>query len=123
MSNNVVLRKNGGFYSVYGDDAFILYYLFHYKIIDDKVGFPLSGYNKVINCLEDNLINYSDSNKNISVNYKKKNNYNKFLNLGKKKHSLDFRINSIMEKINNLSENDIDEILDLIEAKLWMINF
>ena len=32
MSSKVVLRKNGGFYSVYGDDAYILYYLLNYKI-------------------------------------------------------------------------------------------
>ena len=70
MSSNVVFRKNGGFYSVYGDDCYILYYLFKYRIIDDRVGFPISAYNKVVNVLNENLINhqYNDD----VVNYKKK---------------------------------------------------
>ena len=58
MSSKVILRKNGGFYSAYGDDAYILYYLLNYKIIGDKVGFPKSAFNKVINLLEDNHISY-----------------------------------------------------------------
>ena len=46
--NELILRKNGGFYSVYGDDCYILFYLLGYKIVGDKVGFPISAYNKVI---------------------------------------------------------------------------
>ena len=45
----VVLRKSGGFYHVNSDDCYILYYLFNYKIVSDRVGFPISAYNKVIN--------------------------------------------------------------------------
>lgn len=32
---SVVVRKNGGFYSIYGNDCYVLYYLFNYRIIDD----------------------------------------------------------------------------------------
>lgn len=123
MSSSVVIRKNGGFYSVYGNDCYILNYLFNYKIIDDKVGFPINSYNKVINMLDTNHVNYVISSNNVKVNYKKRNNYNKFFELGKKKYNLNYRINSIIEKINNLSEENIDELLDLIETKLWTINF
>lgn len=118
MSSNVVIRKNGGFYSVYGKDCYILYYLFNYKIIDDRVGFPISSYNKVINSLNDNHISYSVTINNIEVNYKKKNNYDKFYELGKKKYDLNYRITTILEKINSLNEKEIDELLNLIETKI-----
>ncbi len=116
--SSVVLRKNGGFYSAYGDDAFILYYLFSYKIIDDKVGFPIVSYNKIVNVLENSKINYIVNDKKINVNFKRKNNYYKFVNLGKNKHNLECRINNIISKLNNLTEDDLDEILILIEEKI-----
>jgi len=58
MSSKVVLRKNGGFMCVHGEDVYILYYLLNYKIIGDKLGFPNSALNKVVNLLEDNHISY-----------------------------------------------------------------
>ena len=53
MNKSVDLLKNGGFYSVFGDSCYIMLYLFGYKIIDNRVGFPLSAYDKVINKLEE----------------------------------------------------------------------
>ena len=121
MSSTVVIRKNGGFFCVYGGDAFIFYYLFGYKIVDDKVGFPKSALNRVVNLLQEKTINYELEGE--LVNYKKRNNYDKFVKSGRKKHSLDFRIKDIMSRLENLSEKDIDKILDYIEEKLWMIDF
>jgi len=114
MSSKVVLRKNGEFYCVYGDDTFILYYLFNYKIIGDRVGFPNSAFNKVINLLEENHISYEADGS--VYDFKNRNNYKKILNLGKKKHSLDYRINDIIEKLDKLNEKDIDKILDYVES-------
>ncbi len=114
--SEVILRKNGGFYSVNGDDCYIFYYLFNYKIVSDRVGFPLSAYNKVVNTLEDNKISYTDKYNNKSSDYKRKNNYNKLLDLGKRKYSLNYRIEKIMEKMSTLGEKDIDNILDYIES-------
>ena len=110
--SSIKFRKNGGFYSVYGDDTYILYYLFNYKIIDDRVGFPISAYNKVINTLEEKHISYDE------INFKKRNKYNKYFELGKKKYSIDYRISCILDKINSLDECKINEILDYIESKL-----
>lgn len=114
--NELILRKNGGFYSVYGDDCYILFYLLGYKIVGDKVGFPISAYNKVVNTLEDNKISYTDKYNNKSNDYKRKNNYNKLLDLGKRKYSLNYRIDNIIEKMNLLNEEDIDNILSYIES-------
>ena len=54
----VTIRKMGLFYNVFDDDALILHYLLHYKIIDNKVGFPSNAINKVINSLEEKNISY-----------------------------------------------------------------
>lgn len=117
------LKKNGGFYSVYGDDAFILFYFFDYKISDYKVGFPLSAYNKVINKLEENCISYKDELNNVIVDFKRKNKYSYFVAKGKSKYSLKNRVNAIVSKLDALDENKIDEILNYIEEMLWTIDF
>ena len=114
--NELILRKNGGFYSVYGDDCYILFYLLGYKIVGDRVSFPISAYNTVVNTLEDNKISYTDKYNNKSNDYKRKNNYNKLLDLGKRKYSLNYRIDNIIEKMNLLNEEDIDNILSYIES-------
>lgn len=49
----VVFRKVGGFYHVFDGDSYILNYLFNYKIVGNRVGFPINSINKVINILED----------------------------------------------------------------------
>ena len=85
----------------------------------NRVGFPLSAYNKVVNTLEDNKISYTDKYNNKSSDYKRKNNYNKLLDLGKRKYSLNYRIEKIMEKMSTLGEKDIDNILDYIESYEW----
>ena len=114
MSSKVVLRKNVGFYCVYGDDAYILYYLLNYRIIGDKVGFPNSAFNKVVNLLEDNHISYEvDGN---VYDFKNRNKYKKILDLGKRKSSLDYRVNDIISKLDKLNEKDIDKILDYVES-------
>ena len=46
----LLIFKNGKFYNVYNDDAFIFHYLFNYKIFkDDKSVFSKTGFIKVIN--------------------------------------------------------------------------
>lgn len=51
--NYVIIRKTGLFYNVFDNDAEILHYLLHYKIIDNRVGFPANALHKVKNILED----------------------------------------------------------------------
>ncbi len=51
----LVIRKNNGkFCTAYGDNANIISSLFGYKILNNnKVGFPESVLNEIINTLED----------------------------------------------------------------------
>ena len=118
MKNNVEIFKNGGFYSVYNNDIYIFYYLFGYKIIDNRVGFPLSAYDKVINKLEELKIDYENKSLDVCKKFKKLNKYNYFLEKGKSKYSLNFRLNKTLLYIEKLEEKEIDEIISYIERKL-----
>lgn len=54
----LVFMKVGNFYQTFDDDAVIMNYLFGYKIKDNRVGFPISSFNKIINKLDKSNINY-----------------------------------------------------------------
>ena len=112
--SSILIRKAGGFYHVFDDDAIIISYLMDYKITDGRCGFPINSIDKVINVLEDNKISYEikDGNK---KSYKKYNKYNYFLEKGKKKIDIDYRINSIVDKLNDFSYDKLCKILDMIE--------
>lgn len=118
MKECVVIRKSGGFYSVFDDDAIVVSYLTGYKVVNGKVGFPLNSLDKVINLLEDNKVNYivKDGMKEVvSKNYKKNNKYNKILDKGKKKYDIDYRVSSIIDKINSLDYDKLCKLLDSVE--------
>ena len=118
MESNVVIRKSGGFYNVFDNDAIIVSYLTGYKIVGGRCGFPLNSLNKVTNILEDNKINYivRENMKDIeSKNYSNNNKYDKILDKGKKKYDIDYRINTIMDKINTLSYDKLCKLLDTVE--------
>ena len=51
VKNIITIRKEGLFYSVFDDDALIFNYLFGYKIINNRCGFPENAFNKVVNIL------------------------------------------------------------------------
>ncbi len=111
----ITLKKLGGFYNAYNDDAYILFYLFHYNIKNNKSGFPLSAYNKVINCLEENNISYNVEGKEEKRDFKKKNKYSFIVEKGRKLYEREQRANFIYDKISDLKENQVDELLTLIE--------
>ena len=114
----VVIRKTGGFYNAFDDDAIIISYLTSYKIVGGRCGFPINSLEKVVNLLEDNKVNYIVKENMIEVNkknFKKSNRYNKILDKGRKKIDIDYRINDIISKLNMLSYDRLDNLLDVIE--------
>ena len=112
----IVFRKVGGFYHVFDGDSYILNYLFNYKIVCNRVGFPINSINKVTNILENKKINYELDGK--KINFKKKNNYEKYLEKGKVKYHFNRDIGKIYNKLDKLNSKDLKEILNFIEGKL-----
>lgn len=118
MKECVVIRKTGGFYNAFDDDAIIISYLTGYKISGGRCGFPINSLDKVVNLLEDNKVNYIVKENMIEVNkksFKKNNKYNKILDKGRKKIDIDYRINDIISKLNMLSYDRLNSLLDVIE--------
>lgn len=116
--NSVVIRRNGGFYYVFDDDAIIVSYLMNYKVSNGRCGFPLNSLNKVTNVLEDNKVNYAirENMKDINgKNYKKGNKYNYILDKGKKNLDINYRINGIMDRLNDLSYDELSTLLSKFE--------
>ncbi len=54
----VKIYKHGKFYNVYGNDAIVVSVLTNYKVINNRLGFPISMINKVIGLLHRNKISY-----------------------------------------------------------------
>lgn len=115
--DKVVLNKHGGFYLVFGDASFVIHYFFGYKIKEgESVGFPLRRYDAIIDKLEELNINYSVPVNNIDKDFGKKNRFDEFVIKGKKKFDIGFRIDQILIKLEKLSEEDIDKVIDFVEG-------
>lgn len=107
------------FYNSFNIDAYILNYIFDYKVLDNgKCGFPENSLNKVIDKLNDNKINYQIIYTYQNPLVKKFGKFNKYRhfydiainNMDKKK-----RIDLLIEKISNANSKEIDEILKVLE--------
>ena len=92
-----------------------MYYLFGYKIINRRVGFPLNSLNKVINKLTDLSISYEVIEEG-KRDFKKLNKYNKYLKLGISKYDKDNKYLSIYSKLDSLDDTDLDKILKYIDG-------
>lgn len=122
----VVLVKIENFYNVYGKDAYILSYLFEYKIVEKEgvptCGFPINAISKVENILEKSKVNYivvdRRNNYDEEEKYvdKQENKYDRVFEKSEKLVEIILRI----QKINNIllqskEDENIKEILDKIE--------
>lgn len=108
----IIFRKSGNFYSVFDDDAIILHSLFNYKIKDYRVGFPISSIDKVTDKLKELHVDYKLDD---IITHFEDNNYENILIESKNKTSLDYKINEIIEKINNASFNDLNKLIEIID--------
>lgn len=119
-SKTLILRKIGGFYQAFDDDALIMSYLFNYKVINYRCGFPISSINKVIEKLEELNINYIlKQEEEIEKDFKRKNNYLKYLDKSKVKDSINNRIHNILNKLDKLDKNKLEELLTTIEDLVY----
>lgn len=112
----LTLRKVGGFYQAFDDDALIISYLFNYKIVNSRCGFPISTINKVIEKLEEKTINYTLKQEQEQIkDFKRKNNYLKYLEKSKIRDNINNRIRSILSKLEVLDRKRLEELLGSIE--------
>ena len=113
------LYKSGKFYNAFGDDGLILHELLGYKYIEYKnsVGFPESAINKVKNKLENEKISYSIYEKdNLLEEYKGiDKNYKIVLSKALKNYDIEKRLTRLKSKINNLSTEELERVIDSLE--------
>lgn len=117
----IKLYIKGGFYYCYNDDSIIISYLCNYKIINNRVGFPINSINKIVNILIDNKIDYIIYNKNniIDKYINKENRYNNILIKAKSNIDINNRINNIVSSLYKLDSNKLNIILEYIERVIY----
>ena len=127
---DLICYKVGAFYNCFGKDAYVLSYVFKYKIKKDSkiatCGFPKGGLVKAMAKLEQNKINYLiiDTRNNYDVDYKMDfknlNTYEEKLKKAKKYVKRIEKINKIQENLEENVENDnIEETIKRIEEIVY----
>ncbi len=123
---DIAFIKIGKFYHVYGKDAYIISYLFSYKLKELEgmplCGFPLSSLNKIIAKLEEIKINYLivDRKNNYEVeensDNKNLNNYTKYFEKAKKYVNYKIRIKNVYNfMLDNVDKADFINIIRKME--------
>ena len=119
----MIFRNSGIFYEVFDNDAYIMHYLFSYKISNTgKIGFPISAKNKVINILDSKKINYTfiePNGDNLTKDFKGNNKYDDILKKSLAIIDKEKMINNIKTEINKLDKNKLKELFDLIKDFIY----
>ena len=124
--NYILLKQIGKFINVYNDDAYILHSIFGYKLVgegkNDKLGFPSTVIDKIIDKLDSLSINYEIYYKKeleSSKDFKKKNNYQKYLDQGLLQVEIDKKVDLIKYKLSRLDlkevNKELEKILDILK--------
>lgn len=118
----IKLYKNDcKFIVCYNDDAYILHSIFGYKLVgegkNDKLGFPSTVIDKITEKLDSLTINYEIYYKKeleSSKDFKKKNSYQKYLDLGLLQVEVDKKVDLIKYKLSRLDLKDVNKELEKI---------
>lgn len=126
---DVVMIKIGNFYHVYGKDAYILSYIFDYKLKEEKdtysAGFPINSVNKIMAHLEELKINYIllDRRNNYEVDQqsdnKNLNNYSKYYEKARKYLTYKIKVEKIYNYMKeNINKKECKEIILKVEEMI-----
>lgn len=113
--NCVILMRAGSFYQTYNQDAIILFYLCHYQIIKNMLGFPIRSLSKVLKKLKYEKVNFIvDDEMNICVNNEE--NYLPLYEKSLERYQLKEQIDQIYSFLNdNIERKFIQKIIHQIE--------
>ncbi len=123
---DILIIKVGTFYYTYNKDAYIISYLFNYKLTQTSgifsCGFPSSKLNSIMAQLEKNKLNYIilDRRNNYDLDNKfdnkNLNQYDKILKKAKEKINYDIRVKQIVDylQLNRDNKKVILEMEELI---------
>ena len=130
---DIILEKIGKFYYSFGKDAYIMAYIYKYKLkqIEKNIyscGFPSTSINKIIADLENKKINYLivDRKNNYrvdeSIDNKNLNNYSKYWEKANKyitaKNKIDYIYKYLIDNIgNDKNDETIKEIGKIINER------
>lgn len=118
----IVLVKFGNFYKTFDEDAKILWSLFGYRIIEDRISFPLSVFNTVISKLTRlglSIIvinNENDINNYITTG---ENTYDKIKEEAYQKYETDGKVNQIKILVEDKIKSSFinyDKLLEFINT-------
>ena len=127
--NTLVLVKEGVFYSAYRDDANIIWNIFGYKHLDNKVSFGQFSYDKVINELVINKISFCIVDKEREY-YRFDGDseiYNSFLNIANKVYEKKKKEDMLIARVRKILHDDsskygkILSFLNNLENKRYMV--
>lgn len=125
----IIMVKIGNFYHVYGKDAYIISYIFDYRLKEEKgtytAGFPINSLNKIMAHLEELKINYItlDKRNNYDVDEKldnkNLNNYSKYYEKARKQVVYKIKIEKIHNYMKeNINKKECKEIILKIEEMI-----
>ena len=116
--NCVILMCAGSFYRTYDHDAIILFYLCHYQVIKNMLGFPIHSLSKVLKELKCEEVNFIvDDEINICVDNEE--NYFSLYEKALERYQLKERIDQIHSFLNdNIERKFIQKIINQIEEAI-----
>ncbi len=116
----IELYKSGKFYNAFGDDGIILHELFGYKFIEHKkmAGYPEVAHNKVKDRLQAEKLSYKVFDKCEVVDEFKGiiKKYNELLKSALKNIDMEKRLERLKERINSLSLEELERIVEELES-------
>ena len=117
----LILIHSGNFFYTFLEDATLMNYLFGYKIVDNKVGFPISIIERIkskLNCLKIDYVIIKNDDYYLNT-FKDFNTYNKIKEeaniVSEKKNKLQELFNKIEKKVD-VDDSNLQLIIDYVDS-------
>lgn len=116
--NNIVIIRNGFFYYCYGEDAYIISYLFHYKLLFHKMAYvSFNDLTKILIRLKKLNIGYIVIDKQMTKEYGDTDVYLKYYSMAYLEVSKKNLLDEIVLVLKKLPLEELQDILDFYKKK------